>query len=166
MSNTRLLPVIILLLALAAALLVPGCGEGEGNIAPEDGQEEYLSTTLDENQTEDETFAPFYGAELISSNPEDGQTQDGQGEDETPVPENVLAMAAHAELTLIQAAMYFMMADKGLETVNAVDVATSDMSFFPDAINLLYPDYMHTQTTTNSYVCDANGRVSIVVDGF
>jgi type IV pilus assembly protein PilA len=74
--------------------------------------------------------------------------------------------ASNAETTLIQTAMDTMMVKAGLSTVTVVGVATSNMASFPDATNPLYPTYLRSATTKNTYTCTASGLVTRVANGF
>ena len=74
--------------------------------------------------------------------------------------------ASNAETQLIQTAMDTMMAKLGLSTVTAVTTATSNMASFPDATNPLYPTYLRSATTKNTYTCTASGLVTRVANGY
>jgi type IV pilus assembly protein PilA len=72
--------------------------------------------------------------------------------------------ASNAELVTVQTAMDAMMADKELTTVTVTE-GKDDMSAFPSD-HPLWPKYMRTKTTTNTYDCDDTGAVSVNATGF
>jgi len=74
--------------------------------------------------------------------------------------------ASNAETSLIQTAMDTMMAKLGLSTVTAVTTATSNMASFPDGTNPLYPNYLRSNTTKNTYTCTISGQVTRVTNGY
>jgi prepilin-type N-terminal cleavage/methylation domain-containing protein len=73
--------------------------------------------------------------------------------------------AAEAELSNVQTALDSMMADRGLEAVTAVAVATSDMTGFPSAANPLSV-YLRLPNTNGTYTCTAAGTVTQVTTGY
>jgi prepilin-type N-terminal cleavage/methylation domain-containing protein len=66
--------------------------------------------------------------------------------------------AKKAELVTVQTAMDVMMAQLAISTVNAT-AATNDMSNFPTGYGL-YPDYMRSQYTSESYSCNGTGLIT------
>ncbi len=78
----------------------------------------------------------------------------GQGETE----------GAKAELVTIQTAMDTMMAKEGLSSVTATE-ATSNMAAFPTG-NVLYPNYLRTQTAKGTYSCSTTGLVTQATTGY
>ena len=72
--------------------------------------------------------------------------------------------AAKAELITIQTAMDTMMAKNHLTSVTATS-ATSNMSAFPTG-NVLYPDYLRTETTKGTYSCSTTGLVTQATTGY
>jgi type IV pilus assembly protein PilA len=68
--------------------------------------------------------------------------------------------AAKAELMTLQIAMDTMMAKSGLTTVTAVSSATNNMAVFPDAANALYPNYLRSSSTKNTYRCTTSGLIT------
>ena len=71
---------------------------------------------------------------------------------------------AAAELSIVQTAMDTMMAKEGTSSVT-VTAATANMSAFPTG-NVLYPDYLRTETTKGTYSCVATGLVTQDTDGY
>ena len=72
--------------------------------------------------------------------------------------------ASAAELVTVQTAMDTMMAKLGISSVNATS-ATTDMAAFPTG-SPLYPNFLRTDVTKNSYSCSATGAVTKVTDGY
>ena len=72
--------------------------------------------------------------------------------------------AAKAELITIQTAMDTMMAKNHLTSVTAT-AATANMSAFPTG-NVLYPDYLRTETTKGTYSCSTTGLVTQATTGY
>jgi type IV pilus assembly protein PilA len=68
--------------------------------------------------------------------------------------------ASSAELAIIQSAMDTMMTKMGLTSVTAVSIATNNMATFPDEKHPLYPDYLRSGTTKNTYTCTSTGLIS------
>jgi prepilin-type N-terminal cleavage/methylation domain-containing protein len=73
--------------------------------------------------------------------------------------------SAATELSIVQTAMDSMMAKENHATVTAT-VATSNMSAFPTAPHVLYPNYLRDTLTTGTYACDANGKVTQASTGY
>jgi prepilin-type N-terminal cleavage/methylation domain-containing protein len=67
--------------------------------------------------------------------------------------------AAGAELSVVQTAMDSMMAKENTANVTATD-STNNMSKFPTAPHVLYPEYVRDEMTTGNYSCDTTGKVS------
>jgi prepilin-type N-terminal cleavage/methylation domain-containing protein len=67
--------------------------------------------------------------------------------------------AAGAELDVVQTAMDSMMAKENSANVTATD-ATSNMSLFPSAPHVLYPEYLRDPNTKGTYKCDSTGKVT------
>jgi type IV pilus assembly protein PilA len=72
--------------------------------------------------------------------------------------------ASAAELVTVQTAMDTMMAKLSISSVNATS-ATTDMSAFPTG-SPLYPNFLRTALTKNSYSCSTTGAVTKVTDGY
>jgi hypothetical protein len=52
-----------------------------------------------------------------------------------------------------------MMAKENAANVTATD-ATSNMSLFPSAPHVLYPEYLRDPNTKGTYLCDSTGKVT------
>lgn len=72
--------------------------------------------------------------------------------------------AAATELVTIQTAVDVMMARNDLSSVNTTS-ATSDMAALPTG-NVLYPDYLRTETTKGTYSVSSNGKVTQATTGY
>jgi type IV pilus assembly protein PilA len=70
------------------------------------------------------------------------------------------AEAAKAELVTVQTALDIMMSKTDLASVTAVTLATNNMAAFPNASHPLYPDYLRSATTANTYTCTSTGLVT------
>ncbi|MDA0735302.1 MAG: type II secretion system protein [Chloroflexi bacterium] len=68
--------------------------------------------------------------------------------------------AEAAELSNVQAAIDFLMADQEMATITAVAVASSDMTAFPGAAPRLNPNYLRSTSTRCEYTVTAGGTVS------
>lgn len=66
--------------------------------------------------------------------------------------------AAAAELATVQTSMDTMMARSSISAVT-LTTSTDNMSAFPTN-NVLYPDYLRTETTTGNYSCTTTGLVT------
>jgi type IV pilus assembly protein PilA len=72
--------------------------------------------------------------------------------------------ASAAEVVTVQTAIDTMMAKMSLSSVNATS-ATNNMAVFPTG-SPLYPNFLRTATTKNTYSCSTTGLVSKVTDGY
>ena len=73
--------------------------------------------------------------------------------------------AAAAELSNVQTAVDSMMADRGLESVDAVTSATDDMTQFPSTTNPL-SDYLRASTSNGTYTVTTGGMVTQATTGY
>jgi prepilin-type N-terminal cleavage/methylation domain-containing protein len=73
--------------------------------------------------------------------------------------------AAGAELDVVQTALDCMMAKENTANVTAT-ASTNNMSEFPSAPHVLYPEYLRDPFTTGNYSCDLTGKVTQAATGY
>lgn len=67
--------------------------------------------------------------------------------------------AAATELATVQTAIDVMMANERISAVTGTG-PTGNMSAFPSAPHVLYPEYMRTELTSENYTCSITGQVT------